>query len=173
MKRRATFDPSIFDTPPGKGAEWSTLLALAFYHNLEKGAWPSMKTLSGFTGLDISTVSRAIKSLQAKDSLRIEYRRGRRVYRLPVDHHNRIMGGTDRWHYQDQRVADSQLEVADSHKAVADSQQQGCEIATPSETHAPASNVYIRTSHMNTENPEAAGGYRLPQSYEEWTDKDK
>ena len=166
MKRRATFDPSIFETRPGSGAEWLTLLALAFYHNLENGAWPAMRTLSGMTGLDKSTVSRAVQSLQNKDIVRLEFRRGKRLYRLPVDHHNRILGGPERWRYQDQKVADSQQEVAVSQVHGADSQQQGCEMTTPSETRPPASNLHKGTSYMNKRNP-AAGGYRPPQSYEE------
>ena len=52
LKKRATFDPSIFQTRPGGGAEWSTFLALAFFHNLENGAWPSMRTISDITGMD-------------------------------------------------------------------------------------------------------------------------
>jgi DNA-binding transcriptional ArsR family regulator len=153
LKKRATFDPSIFQTRPGGGAEWSTFLALAFFHNLENGAWPSMRTISDITGMDKGTVSRAIKSLEEKDLVRIEYRRGRRLYRLPIDHHNRLLGGPDRWNYQDQRVADSQQEVVISQQRVADSQRQGCEMTTPSETRPPVSNVHIGTSHMNRENP--------------------
>jgi len=171
VKRRATFDPSIFETRPGSGAEWLTLLALAFFHNLENGAWPTMRTLSGMTGLDKSTVSRAVQSLQNKDIVRLEFRRGKRLYRLPVDHHNRILGGPERWRYQDQKVADSQQKLAVSQSEVGDSQQQGCDMTTPSETRPPASNVHKRTSYMNTENPAAGGRLKPPASYEEMIER--
>jgi DNA-binding transcriptional MocR family regulator len=172
-RRRATFDPSILETPPSNGSEWKVIVALLLHHNWkERAAWPSVRKLAEMTGLDKGTVSRAIRSLEEAGLLRKGTRNGRLCYHLPTDHRNRILGGPDRWKYIDRAVVDSQRAVVDSQQTVVNPQQQGCQMTTPSETGADVTNVYKNNGLNIGENP-AAGGYRPPQSYEEAIERNR
>lgn len=126
-KQRCTFHESISQTPPSSGAEWHVLTVIGYHLNWPaKCAWPGLRRITDLTGLDRSTVCRAIAGLEDKGLLKKGTRRGRRCYILPIDPNNRIIGGLDRWRYIEMWAAEMR--------------EDGCEIATPvvAETRPPS-----------------------------------
>ena len=116
-KSKVTYDTSF--VPPNNISDWHVLHALAHFHNAENGAFVKEKTIVAWTGLHRTTVSRSYKNLQKADLLRIIYRSGRRVFRLPVNEKNYLLGGPDRWAFIEEY--DSRNDVANTRKDVATS----------------------------------------------------
>lgn len=125
------------------GSEWAVLVILGLHHNIERGCWPSKKTITELTGLDRTTVTRALKSLQVKRLLSVETEGNKRIYRLPVDEHNNLIGILTQDAESHDESAETHSNDVVSHKNVAELHNQKCRDASSYNTHARASEVTI------------------------------
>jgi hypothetical protein len=141
VRKTLRIDESFLANMPYAGSHWRVLMALAFHHDVERGAFPKMVTLARLTGLDRTTVSRAIAELKAADLIREERdEHANRVWRLPVNDTNYLHGGENRWNQRTPRADDALSHTHDaslhrddaaSHKDDVKPHTKKCENAAP------------------------------------------
>jgi hypothetical protein len=141
MRARAGLDKRFIleELPRLTTSEIRVLLCLHLHHSVERGCWPSVKTIAELTKLHRGSVHAAIASLQEKGLVKVERVDGKPCYQLPVNERNVLSVSLRDDNGQDE-VSPHDDEVSPYDDTVSPYDDSGChqETTVPRVPHAGA-----------------------------------